>query len=152
VFDIRIICNELDVPEITKRLAESFILGAIRQLPTRNSDKVRLYVVGDQRPQPLTPHNAYALAASIVSEIGWTANEAASRPFGQKLGREFWLRKAAVLDRIALVDGDEGIHSDAAEVAADAARRLIELDRATGYDSDPRSYVRNAYAAWRQHQ
>ncbi|MFF4230075.1 hypothetical protein [Streptomyces sp. NPDC001820] len=152
MFDIRIICDEVDTPEITKTLAETFILRAIRQLPTRNSHKIRLYVAADQRPQPLTPHNAYALAPSIVSEIGWTANAAASRQFGQQMGREFWLRKAAVLDRIALVDGDQGIQSDAAEVAADAARRLIDLDRATGYDSDPRSYVRNAYADWRRHQ
>lgn len=152
MFDIRIICNEPDVPEITKSLAETFILGAVRQLPTRDGHKVRLYVVADHRPQPLTPQTAYALAPSIVREIGWTANEAASRPFGKEMNREFWLRKAAVLDRIALVNGDEGVPNDAAELAADAARRLIDLDRATGFDSDPRSYVRNAYAAWSRHQ
>ncbi|WP_241518616.1 hypothetical protein [Streptomyces sp. CB03238] len=78
----------------------------------------------------LQPDEAYAKAPSIISEIGWTAQKAADRPFGTTLGREFWLRKAAVLDRIALADEADGLHSDAGEVAMEAARYLVETDKA----------------------
>lgn len=43
-------------------------------------------------------------------------------------GREFWLRKAALLDRIALSDEADGITSDAADLATRAAQRLMDLD------------------------
>ncbi|MEW2084177.1 hypothetical protein [Streptomyces sp. NPDC005283] len=91
-----------------------------------------------------TPEEAYALAPSISSEIGWTAREAIGRPTYGWLGREFWLRKAAVLDRIALTDHAPG---DAGEVAIEAARRVIELDAANPV-VDPCGYVRQQYAHW----
>ncbi|RFU83267.1 hypothetical protein DY218_28585 [Streptomyces triticagri] len=101
-------------------------------------------------PTALTAAVAYARAPSIISEIGWTADQAATRPFGTQLPREFWLRKAAVLDRIALDDENAHILTDAPAVADAAARRLMECDGATG--TDPRGYVRAQYAAWtRQH-
>ncbi|WP_251052580.1 MULTISPECIES: hypothetical protein [unclassified Streptomyces] len=112
-----------------------------------------------------TPEAAYALAPSIVREIGWTAQTAADKPFGVPLGREFWLRKAALLDRIALQDEATRFSGDAAQAATEAARCLLGIDHAAGLgpggyangpyppdhpDSthDPRGYVRQEYALW----
>lgn len=69
-----------------------------------------------------TPEQAYAEAPSTISEIGWTARTATERLFGTASTREFWLRKAALLDRIALT---EAATSDATELAVEAARRLF---------------------------
>ncbi|MFE5548971.1 hypothetical protein ACFQ71_34830 [Streptomyces sp. NPDC056534] len=101
-----------------------------------------------------TPEQAYAKAPSTISEIGWTAQAAADRPFGTEGTREFWLRKAALLDRIALTDGttdtDES-SGDATETADRAARRLMDVDDAAVI-CDPRHYVRQQYALWNNHQ
>lgn len=98
-----------------------------------------------------TPEAAYALAPSVIREIGWTAQTASDKPFGTALGREFWLRKAAVLDRIALADNREGVLGDASEVATEAARRLMDLDATTAI-CDPRHYVRQQYTHWVKRQ
>ncbi|WP_328674546.1 hypothetical protein OG905_21045 [Streptomyces sp. NBC_00322] len=110
----------------------------------------------DHRPQTQpetwqTPEEAYATAPCIPSEIGWTAYNAVGRPTGALLGREFWLRKAAVLDRIALGDENGEAFGDACEAATEAARRLLDLDRAEGI-TDPRGYVRQQYALWAKNQ
>uniref|UniRef100_A0AAU1HWF4 Uncharacterized protein n=1 Tax=Streptomyces sp. NBC_00180 TaxID=2903632 RepID=A0AAU1HWF4_9ACTN len=100
----------------------------------------------DARAWP-TPGEAYALAPGIVSEMGWTAVQAANQPFGTRPAREFWLRKAALLDRLALQD----VADDAAEAAQEAAERLMSLDD-SGVICDPRHYVRQQYAHWITHQ
>ena len=94
-----------------------------------------------------TLEEAYVKAPSVISEIGWTANAAIGRPTYALLGREFWLRKAAVLDRVAHADESRGITGDAAEAAVEAARRLMDLDSADAA-YDPRAYVRQQYALW----
>ena len=98
------------------------------------------------------PKVAYAKAPSIVSEIGWiarTARAVAHGPDDVTSQREFWLRKAALLDRIALDDEAGGRHTDACELALNAARFLIGLDGAAGPGpDDPRGYVRRAYARY----
>ncbi|XXZ49613.1 hypothetical protein AAGT00_14705 [Streptomyces cavourensis] len=116
-----------------------------------------------------TPEAAYALAPSIVREIGWTARTAVDKPFGVPLGREFWLRKAALLDRIALQDDATGFSGGAAHAATEAARCLLGIDHAAGlgpggyangpYPPDhpdsthhPRGYVRQEYALWVSNQ
>ncbi|WP_354642899.1 hypothetical protein [Kitasatospora camelliae] len=111
---------------------------------------------------------AYAGAPSVIGEIGWVAEQAALRPIGVQLGREFWLRKAAVLDRIALNEVAEysaEVAEDAVQAAASAALRLIEFDEQNHNDSgrsgpgslrfwDPivgagrRAYVRQQYLSW----
>ncbi|MER7551994.1 hypothetical protein [Streptomyces anulatus] len=48
------------------------------------------------------PAVAYADAPSIIQEVGWVTAAAANCGDGGGIGREFWLRKAAVVDRIAL--------------------------------------------------
>lgn len=154
MFEIRIICDPDDSDRVSKTLADAFTTGPVREHPTRDGKRTRLYLTADHRPDPEpwpTPDEAYALAPSIVSEIGWTARTAADKSFGARLGREFWLRKAAVLDRIDLADEAAGIHGDAAEVAIKAAQRLMEVDDAAVI-CDPRHYVRREYAHWAKHQ
>ncbi|MFE0276684.1 hypothetical protein ACFWZY_32105 [Streptomyces sp. NPDC058992] len=165
MFEIRIICDPDDADCVTTALSGAFTTGAVRTYPTRDGERTRLYVTADHRPEPgpwPTPEGAYALAPSMVREIGWTAQTAADKPFGESLGREYWLRKAALLDRIALRDEEDGLSGDAGEVATEAARRLIAYDRDgegdyhgapywpehPATDADPRGYVRQEYAHW----
>jgi hypothetical protein len=165
VFEIRVICDPTDTDRITTALSGAFTTGDVRDYPTRDGKRRRLYITADHRPEPgpwPTPEEAYAHAPSMIREIGWTAGTAADKPFGVDLDRDYWLRKAALLDRIALRDEQDGIRSDAAEVATEAARRLITYDRdgAGNYhgapywpehpatDADPRGYVRQEYAHW----
>ncbi|GHG97421.1 hypothetical protein [Streptomyces lanatus] len=146
MFEIRVICDPADTDRVTDALFQVFTVGPVRQRPTRDGKRLRLYATADHHTNANswpTPGDAYALAPSIVSEIGWTARTAADRPFGARLPRDFWLRKAALLDRIALEDvGDE-----AAEAADQAAHRLMDLDDIHG-SCEPRHYVRQQYAHW----
>ncbi|MFI1481512.1 hypothetical protein [Streptomyces sp. NPDC020747] len=93
-----------------------------------------------------TPDQAYADAPSILSEIGWTARTLAARECFTSLDREFYLRKAALLDRIALLDEPDA-PGDVTETAVAAALYLIGSDRAD-VTGDPRAYVRRQYAYW----
>jgi hypothetical protein len=163
MFEIRVTCDPTDSDRVSAALAQAFTVGPVRQHPTRHGNRLRLYVTADHRthtgPWP-TPDEAYALAPSIVREIGWIAKTAADKPFGEVLGREYWLRKAALLDRIALRGVEDGVTGDAAEVATGAARRLVTYDRDgegdyhgapswpehPATDADPRGYVRQEYA------
>ncbi|WP_149180848.1 hypothetical protein [Streptomyces sp. TRM49041] len=153
MFEIRVICDPTDTDHITKTLEDTFTTGPVRQHPTRDGQRTRLYITADHRPEDEwpTPEEAYALAPSTISEIGWVAEESIGRPTFALLGREFWLRKAALLDRIALQNETEDTRSDASDVAQQAAARLIELDRATTAH-DPRAYVRQQYAHWIKNQ
>ncbi|MFC8271639.1 hypothetical protein ACFUJR_03665 [Streptomyces sp. NPDC057271] len=169
MFEIRIICDPTDTERVTAKLTETFTTGAVRKHPTRDGKRTRLYVTAEHQENAHgwpTPEQAYALAPSIVSEIGWTARAAAEKPFGETLGREFWLRKAALLDRIALDDATASVYTDAPELALNAARKLLNVDRdgdgnygGTPYWPDhpkaianPRGYVRQEYALWTKHQ
>ncbi|MFE4682583.1 hypothetical protein ACFRNJ_17355 [Streptomyces sp. NPDC056721] len=148
MFEIRVICDPADIDRVNRTLAEAFIVGAVRPHPSRDKQRMRLYVTAEHRSTSTdawtTAEEAYALAPSIISEIGWTARSAAARPSYTGADREFWLRKAAVLDRIALCDETP---SDAAVIATRAARRLMDLDDAAVI-CDPRQYVRQRYAHW----
>ncbi|MGI5136949.1 MULTISPECIES: hypothetical protein [unclassified Streptomyces] len=154
MFEIRIICDPADTDRVSAALSAAFTTGPVRQHPARDVQRTRLYITADHRPEPgawPTPEEAYALAPSIISEIGWTARTAADRPFYDGLHREFWLRKAALLDRIALSDEADSVPNDAADLAIRAAQRLMEMD-ATPVICDPRHYVRRQYAAWAKNQ
>lgn len=154
MFEIRVISDPADTDRVAATLRDAFATGTVRQYPTRDGERTRLYVTADHRPElepwP-TPEEAYALAPSMVREIGWTAQTAADKPFGEDLDREYWLRKAALLDRIALQGETDGFHGDACEAATEAARRLMELDKAD-VTCDPRDYVRKEYAHWAKSQ
>ncbi|MER6060668.1 hypothetical protein ABT167_05550 [Streptomyces sp. NPDC001792] len=154
MFEIRVICDPADTDRVSHALAAAFDTDPARQYPTRDGKRARLYVTADHRPEPEpwpTPEQAYTLAPSIVSEIGWTARTAADGPFYDGLNREFWLRKAALLDRIALSDEADSAANDAADLATRAAQRLMELD-GTAVICAPRYYVRQQYAAWAKNQ
>ncbi|MFE6478068.1 hypothetical protein [Streptomyces rochei] len=163
MFEIRVITDPADTNRVTDALSAAFDTGPARQYPTRDGKRTRLYVTADHRPEPgpwPTPEEAYALAPSIIREIGWTAQTAADKPLGETLSREFWLRKAALLDRIALSEEEDGVNDDAVEAATEAARQLIAYDRdgegdyhGTPYwpehpatTANPRGYVRQEYA------
>ncbi|MFF5485676.1 hypothetical protein [Streptomyces virginiae] len=167
MFEIRVICSPTEAPEITKVLAETFTTGPVRWHATRDGERVRLYVTAEQQPSHWpAPETAYATAPSVISEIGWTARGVRDCLHGVHV-REFWLRKAALLDRIALTD-DDPVNGDAATLAVEAARRLMDIDRTAGlgpggyadgpYTPDhpdsirePRGYVRQEYALWIRH-
>ncbi|QYA95327.1 hypothetical protein KZO11_17530 [Streptomyces anulatus] len=153
MFEIRIICEAADREAVVSGLRSRFDIGLVRSSFSRSSGGERLYITADLPAATTwpTPEDAYALAPSIVREIGWTAQAAAERPFGTAPPREFWLRKAAVLDRIALADEREDAPGDAAEAATEAARRLMDLDGA-GAIRNPRHYTRQQYVRWTKHQ
>ncbi|MFD9722791.1 hypothetical protein [Streptomyces sp. NPDC059072] len=167
MFEIRVICSPTEAPEITKTLSEMFTMGQVRQHPTRDGERVRLYVTAEQQPSHWpAAGTAYAAAPSVISEIGWTVRGVRDCLHGVHV-REFWLRKAALLDRIALTD-DDPVSGDAATLAVEAARRLMDIDQTAGlgpsgyadgpYTPDhpdsirePRGYVRQEYALWKRH-
>ncbi|MFJ9479992.1 hypothetical protein ACIRRI_34145 [Streptomyces mirabilis] len=105
--------------------------------------------------------DVYAEAPSITREISWVARTSTDRPLGQEADREFWLRKAALLDRIALAEAATyapPVSAEAASLAGNAARRLAEYDAAHSglsprgaelvTDTDHREYVREQYREW----
>lgn len=94
-------------------------------------------------PSP-TPEQAYANAPSILDEIGWTARTLATLKCFTALDREFYLRKAALLDRIALLD-EPDTPGDLTETATAAALYLLDMDKPSVI-RDPRTYVRQQYA------
>ncbi|MGR8009233.1 hypothetical protein [Streptomyces hypolithicus] len=160
MFEIRVICDPADTDRITIALKGVFHTGAVRRLPARHTDDERLYLTADHHSDTgysdvwPDPETAYKLAPSIVSEIGWaarTARDVLRKPRGEGIGREYWLRKAAVLDRIALQDEPAGRAYDAADLAHEAARRLMDADSATVI-CNPRNYTRQQYAQWAKQQ
>ncbi|MFJ2476367.1 hypothetical protein ACIOWI_25880 [Streptomyces sp. NPDC087659] len=48
-FEIRIICHPADADRITNTLAGAFATGPIRQYPTRDRSRIRLYVTATER-------------------------------------------------------------------------------------------------------
>ncbi|WP_329128041.1 hypothetical protein OG727_17325 [Streptomyces caniferus] len=92
-----------------------------------------------------SPDEAYGVAPSITSESEWT-RRTADEWADEGLDRDWYLRHAAVLDRIALRD-DRDQRTAAAEHADAAATILLDLDQAPrSYDA--RAYVRQQYALW----
>ncbi|MFF8426048.1 hypothetical protein ACF07Y_12945 [Streptomyces sp. NPDC016566] len=157
VFEIRIICDPADTDRVTTALNKAFTAGTARTYPARDGKRTRLYVTADHRPAPEpfpSSEAAYALAPSIISEIGWTARTLATAECFTELDRDYYLRKAALLDRIALLDEpDLFSDGDARATALAAAVLLLDTDRphiaqhlAEQGEKDPRGYVRRHYA------
>jgi hypothetical protein len=150
VFEIRVICDPVDVDRVTTALSAAFATGDLRQYASRDRKRTRLYLTADHRPAPEdwpTPEQAYALAPSINSEIGWTARTLADAKCFTALDRTFYLRKAALLDRIALLHEPGALNGDATDTAQAAALFLADMDQ-PGVICDPRAYVRQQYALW----
>lgn len=103
---------------------------------------------------------AYANAPSIAWEISWVLRALRKYPLSHGIDREFWLRKAALLDRIALREEATFTPDAAAEAvtaAGRAARQLADYDASfhglsfrgeeLATDEDFRVYVRRQYEA-----
>ncbi|RSS79498.1 hypothetical protein [Streptomyces sp. WAC06614] len=168
MFEIRIICDPTDANRITTDRGRTFATSPARRLASRTPGKERLYFTAEHRPDDTrlwpSPEASYAKAPSVISEIGWTARHVrdALDSANPDQARVFWLRKAALLDRIALADERNGARGDALEAAIQAAHRFRVYDsrgdsRYHGHphdpDSDtaflnPRGYVRQEYALW----
>ncbi|WP_217201632.1 hypothetical protein [Streptomyces buecherae] len=95
----------------------------------------------------LSPERAYAFAPPIASEIAWTQQPADPSDQDCLTHREWWLRRAAALDRLLLENPASS--PEVIEEAAAAAIYLLDSDRGPR-DQDPRVYVRHAYHAWRR--
>ncbi|WP_051798887.1 hypothetical protein [Streptomyces sp. NRRL S-337] len=95
-----------------------------------------------------TPEQAYANAPHLAAET--TLLHAASMAPEAELDREWYLRHAALLDRVALrlaaFDSEPGA-ATAVEEADATAVYLLDMDQAPR-DYDPRPYVRQQYALW----
>ncbi|WP_405862834.1 MazG-like family protein [Streptomyces sp. NBC_01515] len=109
--------------------------------PTADSEPV----TGETVPEWPTASEAYADAPHPRDEFDWLISQA---HLGKR-DREWWLRRAAVVDRrSAHIPPDHHLRD---EQALELAHFLIELDGAT-VAGDPRTYVRQQYAAWRQQE
>lgn len=166
--EIRVICDRSDEVDVIEALRTVLDLDPVRRYRTRDSARVRLYttaVLINRTPDVAArqPEAAYADAPSLVSEIGWVARCAADRAAGEPVDREFWLRKAAVLDRIALDEAETyapETAANSADVAEKAAAVLADFDHAHHTTRGPlrpllntsglsyRPYVRQEYLAW----
>ncbi|GHG60519.1 hypothetical protein [Streptomyces griseocarneus] len=104
------------------------------------------------------PAASYADAPSLVSEVIWVTKH--SRCVGEQ-DREFWIRKAAAFDRIAIKEAKTFAPATAAQairVAERVARQLVEHDITHAglslkgaeliFGEDCRAYVRQEYHAW----
>lgn len=156
MFEIRVITDPADADRVTAALSTAFAIGQARQYPTRDGQRTRLYVTADHRPEPgpwPAPDTAYAVAPSILSEMRWVTNALATAECFTELERDYYLRKAALLDRIALMDEPAPPFGDATTAAEAAAVFLLDTDRdhladhiVERADKDPRGYVRQQYA------
>ncbi|MEU1166758.1 hypothetical protein ABZ372_42995, partial [Streptomyces sp. NPDC005921] len=103
MFEIRVICGDDDIAVVTAALNKAFNLGAVRQYPTRDGSKRRLYAIAEHlSPCPdlieherARTHPAYVNAPSQPDEMDWLMRQANAG----KRDREWWLRRAALADR-----------------------------------------------------
>ncbi|REK87586.1 hypothetical protein DY245_26305 [Streptomyces inhibens] len=95
-----------------------------------------------------SPEAAYVSAPSIDDELDWL-NLTANASYDEDLDRDWYLRNAAALDRIAL--GESTSERACPDEAEATAVLLLDLDQVSR-DYDPRAYVRQQYALWRTAQ
>ncbi|MFF4350876.1 hypothetical protein [Streptomyces sp. NPDC001530] len=148
MFEIRVICDAADTDPVVAALDRTFTTGTATVYPTRDHKRHRLYIRADHKPTDgataeewPTADEAYANAPDPREEFDWLLAQA----HVGKRNREWWLRRAAVVDRKTahLPPG----HRLSDEHALELAHFLIELDGADAPD-DPRAYVRQQYAAF----
>ncbi|MHB9860315.1 hypothetical protein [Streptomyces sp. YIM S03343] len=163
MFEIRVICDPADVDQVVTALGQTFDLRHVQARPTRDRRRTRLYATADHHMDPRawpSPRDAYALAPTIADEFGWMVDVVATAEGFAEMDRDFYLRRAALLDRMALRDEfDLFSDGDAAETAQAAALYLLDMDKGhykrrvpAQAEADPRGYVRREYAAWRQQE
>ncbi|MCL6292760.1 hypothetical protein [Streptomyces sp. 43Y-GA-1] len=165
MFEIRIICETPDRESVVNGLRSQFNIGRVRSSFSLTSGGERLYITADlpaANPWP-TPEQAYADAPGVGYELEVTREILTDTPLSPDLNREYWLRRAAALDRMAL--GLAPGHDATPEAARDAAISLMDLDSTAGLGPsgyadgpyhpdhpestrDPRGYVRQEFAIW----
>ncbi|MGW3835061.1 hypothetical protein [Streptomyces microflavus] len=165
MFEIRIICETPDRENVVNGLRSQFNIGHVRSSLSLTSGGERLYITADlpaANPFP-TPEQAYADAPGVGYELEVTREILTDTPLSPDLNREYWLRRAAALDRMAL--GLAPGHDATPEAARDAAINLMDLDSTAGlgpsgyangpYHPDhpestrnPRGYIRQEFAIW----
>ncbi|MGW1985413.1 hypothetical protein ACWCPJ_23660 [Streptomyces collinus] len=145
MFDIRVICDPADTDHVTATLSTAFTTGPVSVCPTRDGSRNRLYLRAEHKHSPDRPvtdwpnaSQAYATAPDAGRELAWLNT-------AEEQGREWWLRRAALADRMAagLIPGRTVSTGDAFDLAC----QLMTLD---GSDEgcNPRAYVRQQYARW----
>ncbi|MGW2518707.1 hypothetical protein ACWC09_17165 [Streptomyces sp. NPDC001617] len=148
MFEIRVICDPTETEPIVAALDRTFTVGTVTVYPTRDRKRNRLYARADHQPatpEPAedwpTPEQAYANAPDPRQEFDWLMAQA----HAGKRNREWWLRRAAAVDRRSAQLPPGGRYRD--EHALELAHFLMELD---GVETicDPRAYVRQQYARW----
>ncbi|WP_250404418.1 hypothetical protein [Streptomyces cellostaticus] len=145
MFDIRVICDPADTDHIVTALSGAFNAGPVNVYPARDGSRTRLYLRAEHKRTPErsvmdwpNASQAYATAPHAGRELDWL--DAA-----EERGREWWLRRAALADRMAagLVPGRTASTGDAFDLAC----HLMALD-GTDEGCNPRAYVRQQYARW----
>ncbi|CAM5541447.1 hypothetical protein [Streptomyces abikoensis] len=158
MFEIRVICDPADIDRVQRSLASVFATQAARTAPARHSDRVRLYLTADHptTAQPVEASSAYEGAPSLLREM--FAVLELGRENTSVADRSYRLRRAALLDRIALheaVTCPPGVAAEAADGAEWAGWAFAELDHKGEAPADwsagdsPRDYVRRQYEAHR---
>lgn len=167
MFEIRVICEAADRESVVNGLRSQFNIGRVRRSFSLTSGGETLFITGDlpaANPWP-TPEQVYADAPAVGYELEWARVTLMGPPLSPGLNREYRLRRAAALDRMALgLAPDFGIPVTP-EDATGAAIHLMGLDRAAGLGPsghadgpyapnhpestrDPRGYVRQEFAIW----
>ncbi|MFD8730510.1 hypothetical protein [Streptomyces sp. NPDC059611] len=165
MFEIRIICETPDRESVVNGLRSQFNIGRVRSSLSLTSGGERLYITADlpaAKPWP-TSEQAYADAPGVGYELEVTREILMDTPLSPNLNREYWLRRAAALDRMAL--GLAPGHEATPGALIEAAINLMDLDSAAGLGPsgyadgpyhpdhpesirDPRGYVRQEFAIW----
>lgn len=165
MFEIRVICENADRESVVNGLRSQFNIGRVRNSCSLTSGGERLYITADlpaANPWP-TPEQAYAGAPAVSYELDWARVTVMDTPLHPDLNREYWLRRAAALDRMAL--GFAPGYDATPEAATEAALQVLDLDSTAGlgpsgyadgpYHPDhpestrnPRGYVRQEFAIW----
>ncbi|WP_329308941.1 hypothetical protein [Streptomyces microflavus] len=167
MFEIRIICETSDRESVVNRLRSQFNIGRVRSSLSLTSGGETLYITADlptAHPWP-TPEQAYADAPAVSYELEWARVTLMGPQLSPGLKREYRLRRAAALDRMALgLAPGLGVVATP-EDATEAATHLMDLDSAAGLGPsgyadgpyapnhpestrDPRGYVRQEFAIW----
>ncbi|MFD4754437.1 hypothetical protein [Streptomyces sp. NPDC058426] len=142
MFEIRIICAPADTDRVVRELGAAFRTGEPRTYPARDG-RTRVYITAEARgPEWPTPEQAYEGAPDVLDALAAVTATAAGAECFTHLDRDYYLCKAAVLDRIALAEGADWRDSLAAEAAAD---RFLDMTPPPAA-CDPRAYVRQQYA------
>ncbi|MFI1045017.1 hypothetical protein ACH4U3_04250 [Streptomyces griseoruber] len=144
MFAIRIICDRADIDSVVVALDAAFNAGTITVYPDRHGKQDRLYLSADHKntettsvPEWPSLAQAYATAPDAAGELAWLCDR---EP--HERDRQWWLRRAAVADRMA-AGLAPGTVTD--EQARAVAQRLMGLDD-PDVICDPRAYVRQQYA------